>query len=195
MKAEEEIEEIWKMFRDTDRKMAQTDRKMAESDRKMAELREEHAKTERIPQRTLQQLGDLGNRLGEFVEYSIKPALVRLFRERGIDVEEVQRDISRRRDGMATQIDMLVLDDNDCVVVEVKSKLTVEDINIHLERMEKFKELFPRYENLRVMGAVAGTVVPDDVAKYAARKGFFVIVPRGEDVELFNSEDFEPATW
>lgn len=174
MSHEEAIKEIWEMFEETDRRMRETDRKLKE---------------------TTKAIGELGNRLGEFVEYSIKPALVRLFRERGIEVHETHRDVSGERGGVAAQVDLLVVDEDVCVVVEAKTKLAVEHIDQHIERMEKFKRVFPRYADTRAMGAVAATVLPDDVATYAYRKGLFVIAPKGEDVEILNDEDFQPAVW
>jgi hypothetical protein len=161
---------------------------MQETDRKMQE-------TDRMVRQTSEQLGKLGNRLGEYVEYSIKPALVRLFRERGIDVQQVHMDISAKSDHLATQIDLLVVDGDICVVVEAKSKLSNDDVDEHTERMEMFKRLFPRYGDTRAMGAVAAMVLPEDVARYAYRQGFFVITSKVEDVVILNDEDFTPAEW
>lgn len=185
MSTEETIEEIWEMFRETDRRFKETDHKFEQTDRKF----------ERKLEETMQIIGQLGNRLGEFVEYAIKPALVRLFRERGIEVHEVHRDVYGERDDLATQVDLLVVDEDVCVVVEAKSKLGVEDVDGHIERMEKFKRIFPRYADTRALGAVAAMVLPDDVARYAYRKGFFVITSKGEDVEILNDADFEPVAW
>jgi hypothetical protein len=181
MGTEDAIEEIWEMFRETDRRFQETDRKFAETDRKL--------------EQTMKAIGELGNRLGEFVEHSIKPALVRLFRERGIEVHEVYTDVEGERYGLAAQIDLLVVDRDVCVVVEAKSKLGVEDVDAHGERMEKFKRIFPRYADARAWGAVAAMLLPEEVARYAYRKGFYVIAPRGEDVAILNDQDFQPAEW
>src|SRR5512137_2795529 len=115
----------------------ETDRRMRETDRKLADLGK--------------QIGGLGNRLGEFVEGMVRPGLVRLFRERGIDLNLTIRDLSARRDGEAAQIDLMAIDDTEAVAVEVKSRLRVEDVDEHLRRMEKFRRLFPRFTDLRVM--------------------------------------------
>jgi len=44
-------------------------------------------------------LSKLGNRLIDFVEEAVRPAAVRLFRECGIDVHEVQQNIIVTRGG------------------------------------------------------------------------------------------------
>jgi hypothetical protein len=84
MNNQQAIDEIWTMFRETDRKFQETDRKFQEMNKK----------TNRKIQEVNLAIGRLGNRLGEFVEGLVKPAVVRLFRERGIEVHEVHHDIS-----------------------------------------------------------------------------------------------------
>lgn len=42
----------------------------------------------------------------------------------------------------------------------------VDDVNEHLERMKKFKPLFPEYVDKITYGAVAGMVLLDHVARY-----------------------------
>lgn len=44
-------------------------------------------------------------------------------------------------------------------------------------------------------GAVAGMIVSREVAQYAIKKGLFVIVPKGDNVEIANTKDFKPAAW
>jgi hypothetical protein len=168
------FEDIKQLFRETDRKMQDTDRKLA---------------------RLGKQYGDLGNRLGEFVEGMVRPGLVRMFRTYGLDVRETQRDVDVTRDGVAVQIDLLVVDDTDMVAVEVKSKLTIERVDEHVERLSKFKRAFPRYAGNRVLGAVAAMVIPEEVARYAEKHGMFVIGQAGDDAVLLNSAGFEPRAW
>ena len=81
-------------------------------------------------------------------------------------------------DNDAIEIDLLVVNTTEAVLVEVKSKLTQADVDEHLERLGKFKRLMPRYRDLQVMGgAVAGMVVPEEVARYAYRQGLFCAGP------------------
>lgn len=142
-------------------------------------------------------IGDLGSRLGDFVEGFIKPSIVRLFKERGIQVHKVFSDVSTENAelNLATQIDLLALNEQVCVLVEVKSKFSTDDVKEHLQRMEKFKPLFPEYADKRAFGAIAAMVMPDDVAKYAYRKGFFVLAQQGESVIILNDEKFKPMVW
>jgi hypothetical protein len=38
-------------------------------------------------------------------------------------------------------------------------------------------------------------VVPSDSARYAYRKGLFVIAPSGDDVVILNDSKFKPKVW
>lgn len=142
-----------------------------------------------------EQLGKLGNRLGEFVEGLVKPAVVRLFQARGIAVHELYADVEVDRGEEGIQIDLLAVNDAEAVLVEVKSKLTLADVNEHLERLGKFKTLLPRYADVRALGAVAAMIVPQDVARYAYRQGLFVLAQSGDSVIILNDARFQPKAW
>ncbi|EKD09915.1 hypothetical protein SPLC1_S131520 [Arthrospira platensis C1] len=214
----EESQETERCFRETDRRFREqseeTDRRFEEtrqllqrqseeSDRRFEEtkqlLQRQSEETERIikqqNEKLNQELGKLGNRLGEFVEWQVRPAVVQLFQRRGISVNEFHPNISVKRFGEAIEIDLLVVNTDQAILVEVKSKLTETDINKHLERLEKFKRLMPRYSDVKAMGAVAGMVVPEEVASYGYRRGLFVLAQSGDSVVILNDDKFRPRQW
>jgi hypothetical protein len=207
--AQPSLEDIWAlfketnlMFKETDRKFKETDRKFQETDRKFKETDRKFQETDRKLQDTdrkikqvTESVGRLGNKLGDFVEEMVRPAAVRLFQERGIDVHEVHQNISAQRDEEGIEIDLLVVNTTDVVAIECKSSLSVDDVNNHLARLIKLKRLLPTYANKRIMGAITGMVLPDHVAKYAIRQGLFVIAQTGEHLTLCNAADFKPGVW
>ena len=93
------------------------------------------------------------------------------------------------------ELDIVVVNDDAVVLVEVKSTLTVGGIRRFLKCLRQFKEFLPRYGDCRVMGAVAGIVTEEKVARYAKEHRLFVIVQSGENVILANEPGFEPQTW
>ncbi len=167
-------EEIWAILREVAESQKETDKKIKE---------------------VTANIGRLGNRLGEFIEDAVRPAAVRLFRERGIEVHEVQQNVSVQRGDEGLEVDLMVANDLDLVAVECKSNLKQQDIDEHLARLAKIKRLLPKYANTRVMGAVAAMVIPDNVARYAYSKGLFVIGQSGEHLEIRNDAEFKPAVW
>lgn len=185
-------EEILELFRETDRRMQETDRRMQETDREMNRIFQENRRDLKELSRVI---GRLGNRLGEFVEEMVRPAAVRLFQERGIAVHQVAQRVYAERDGDAMEIDLLVVNGTDVILIEVKSALSVQDVDEHLDRLSRFKKLSPQYRDFKAMGAVAAMVVPDDAARYAYRKGLFVLGQSGDTVTIRNAEAFRPAVW
>jgi hypothetical protein len=118
-----------------------------------------------------------------------------LLQQRGIAVHESYPGASARLGDEGIEIDLLVVNSTEAILVEVKSKLTKVDVDEHLERLGKLKRLMPRYSDVRAMGAVAGMVVPDEVARYAYRKGLFVMAQSGDSVMILNDDQFKPQSW
>ncbi|BAZ91302.1 hypothetical protein NIES932_28090 [Raphidiopsis curvata NIES-932] len=192
---------------ETDRKFQETERLLREqsqeTDRNFQEterlLREQSQETDRFlreeSKRVNNQIGQLGNRLGEFVESQVRPAAVKLFQERGIAVKEIASNTYIQTGKEGLEIDLLVINSSDIILIEAKSKVSEDDVNEHLERLSKFKRFFPRYESYRVLGAVAGMVIPLDVSRYAYRKGLFVIGQSGDNLVILNDDKFRPRGW
>jgi hypothetical protein len=206
MKSWEEIKALFaetdRKFQETDRKFQETDRKFQETDRRFRETEAQMRETDRKMREVFERFdklslrfGDLGNRLGEFVEAMVEPALVDLFRARGLDVSEVYRRVTSHRGGERIEIDLLVVDGDTAVAVECKSRLTKEEVERHVERMNKFKRLLPKYADMQIYGAVAGMVVDEDAIEAAQAAGLWVLAQSGETVALKNAPDFTPRVW
>ena len=195
-------DDIWAILRElaesqkeTDRKFQETDRKFQETDRKFQETDRKFQETDRKLKEVMGGIGKLGNRLGDFIEDAVRPAAVRLFRARGIDVHEVHQNVIAQRDEGGIEIDLLAVNDTDVVAIECKSNLSRDDVDEHLERLGKLKTLLPSYAGKRELGAVAALRIPDPVARYAYRRGLFVIGQNGGHLEIRNDGNFTPVVW
>ena len=195
--------DVWRMFQETDRKFQETERLMIERSAETERLmKERSAETDRRLQETdhivknlSKNLGDLGNRLGEFVEHMVAPAVVRLFQAQGIEVHEVHPGVEAKRNGEGIEIDLLVVNDGILVAVECKSKLGQAHVDEHLARMEKLKRLLPAYKSHKALGAVAAMVMSDSVRAYAHSQGLYVLYQNGESVDVSNPAGFNPRAW
>ncbi len=172
--------------RETDRKFQETDRKFQETDRKFQETRE-------IIKETSRKVGALSNRLGEFVEEMVRPGVEELFQGRGVDVHSQIGPMKASDADGGIQVDLAVGNTTEMVLIECKSKLSEDDVNDHLERLAKFKKYFPEYADKQLMGAVAAMIIPEDVARYAYRKGLFVMAQSGDMMVILNDEKFVPG--
>lgn len=98
-------EEVWRILgelaeaqKETERQAQETERRFQETEQRMEQrFRETEQLLRRQNQQLNEQLGKLGNRLGEFVEWQVRPVVVRLFQERGIAVHEFYPGASAQR--------------------------------------------------------------------------------------------------
>jgi predicted AAA+ superfamily ATPase len=178
--------EIRETLRENAEQMKETDRRMKETDRQMKE--------------TDQKIGRLGSRIGEIVENMVGGNIVAQFQNYGYSVTEMSRNIEFGIQGTASagEIDVLLDDGDVAILIEVKTKLTTDDVRDHIEQMEKYR----RWKdgkgegNKRYIGAVASTVVDDNVVKFAQKNGMFIIVQSGYAVEiLVPPEGFKVKEW
>jgi DNA segregation ATPase FtsK/SpoIIIE-like protein len=174
---------------------AEAARRMRELERVVENTSREVDKTARAVHEQWKQLGALTSVLGRFVEEMVAPAVVALFTARGIGVRSVHQRVRSRRDGESMEIDVLAVDDTQVVAVEAKSQLGADDVKEQVERLGRFKTMFPHYAGCRVLGAVAAMVVPDQVARQAYKAGLYVMAPSGETMRILNDEGFEAKAW
>jgi signal peptidase I len=181
----EKLEElIYTGFKDTDRKFQETDRKFQETDRKFQE-------TDREISTVGRQVRDITDSLGRFAENMVAPAIVKLFNRKGIPITDyAQRVRSPKR---RIEYDIVAFNDSYVVVVSVKMTLRVEHVQHFLnERLPIFKEVFPRYKDMKVIGAVAGANIVQDSDIYAIKRGLYVLAQSGDNITVLNDENFEP---
>lgn len=192
-----------KLERIVKKQSAKTERRFQETERFIKEqsieterrFQETDARIDKRMKELSIQLGNLGNRLGEFVEEQVMPSALKLIQDFGIAVHEIQRRVNAKRSGKTTEIDLLLVNDTDIVAIEVKSALSIDYVKQHINRLNNFKLMFPRYVNMRVYGAVAAMVVPDDAKQYGLEAGLFVLVPATNMMCLENNSAFTPRVW
>ncbi|MBW4461849.1 MAG: YraN family protein [Nodosilinea sp. WJT8-NPBG4] len=197
------LDDIYALFQtsqaEADRRAAEFDRQMAESkaedDRRAAEAARSMADLRRLVDNTTRAADGLTTRWGQFVENLVEPSVVRLFRERGIDVQETTRRMRSQRPGAEMEIDILAINGDAAVAVEVKSRLSRQDVEYFLERLQRFKQSFPHYADYQIYGAVAGIEIDEGVDRFAYQRGLFVIKQTGDAVMIANNLTFQPVTW
>ncbi len=188
--------ETERRFQGTDQKFQETDRKLQESrqalDQVIASTRRNMAESSR---QLNQQLGALGGKWGLFVDNMVAPACKTLFLDRGIPVHRVSQRVQVLRDGDTMEIDVLVQNQNHVLAVEVKSSLSVDDIQDFVEDLQRFHQFFPEHAERQLYGAVAGIAFDHGADCYAYRQGLFVLAQSGKTMRILNDATFEPRAW
>lgn len=123
------VEEIWEILREVPEGQKENKEQIRLLCESQEAFKQSKKKTERIIEKIQREtareikkvnknVGRLTDRLGEFVEEAVRPAAVKLFRERGIDVHKVQQNIVVKRDDEGLEIDLLVVNDKDTIAIE-----------------------------------------------------------------------------
>ena len=168
-----------KRFEETDRIFKETDRKFKETDEKIKEL-----------------AGLFTGQWGKLIEALVKPSAFKLFQERGIKVTETYQRLESSRNGSHMEVDILLANDTEAVVVEVKTTLKVEDVREFLEDLRRFTFFFPRYKGLKIYGGVVGIQIEEEADKFAYRRGLFVLAGSGEGmIRILNDLNFRPQNF
>ncbi|MDR1352649.1 MAG: hypothetical protein LBK05_05125 [Treponema sp.] len=146
-----------------------------------------------------EQIGKLGNRFGEMVEYMVEPNLVAKFKELGFTFERSHQNtiIRDQEDRIIAEIDVFLENGDRTMVVETKAKPRDADIDEHIERMEKLRRYADSHNDKRkYLGAVAGVVFVESEKTYALRKGLYVIEPSGDTFNIIEpGGDCYPREW
>ena len=177
------VEELSKILKDYIVAQAERDAAQAKRDAEYDARRErDKADYERRHKRLQRELGRLGVSHGDQVEamfVNLSPKFNRLgyhfpreakggatfFDENGKALAEVDR----------------LLENSDFVMgVEVKAKLKKDDVDDHIERLKRISEHKARCNDGRkVIGAVLGGIVPQNLMKYAQKRGFTCLSKTG----------------
>ncbi len=173
---EKGFQEIWKLFAETDRRFKETDKKF---DKYFGKVKE------------------LDRNWGKLVESLIKPSVAEQFRKRGFPITGSGQRVEKYYNGRLMEIDILLTDGNSVIAVEVKTTLSVGDVEEHIEKhLKPFKLFFPEYRDRKVLGAVAYIHLEENADRYAYKKGLFVLTfTSGDAVKIRNDAGFVPAEW
>jgi len=179
MSSELTKEDILRMFAETDERFKETDKKFKETDEKIKEL-----------------AGLFTGQWGKLIEAMVKPSALNLFQERGVKVTETHQRLESYRNGSQMEVDILLTNDTEAVVMEVKTTLKVEDVREFLEKVKQFTFFFPRYKGLKIYGGVVGIQIEESADRFAYRRGLFVLAGSGEGmIKILNDPNFRPQNF
>jgi len=204
----ESSRETREMMQETDKKFQETALRFQETDKRFKDLEKLHLRNdeeykaakkeleriERIQQKKYKQLESMfTGQWGKLVESLVEGKLVYILKQRNIDVKETYTRIESPEKDM--ELDIIAANGKDVVVVEVKTTLKIQLVDEFLEKLERFRELFPRFAEENIFGAVAFLRDEASAAKYAQKKGLFIIKATGDSASIVNRENFIPKNW
>ena len=169
-----------------------------EAEREMKELRESQKETDRQMKETDRQIqdfnkrfGEFDNRFGEVIEYMVAPNLREKFRELGLIFPKANNNtkVNDHENDIHFEIDVMLENGEKAILVEVKTKFTINDVKDHIERLEKMRKYADIHGDKRsFLGAVAAVIMTSQIKKYALKQGFYTVEPSGETFNITSPE-------
>ena len=144
-----------------------------------------------------ERLGAITNLFGDLTEAMVAPRIREKFEEIGLFFPKAGRNIefNDRVNNISFEVDIMLEDGDKAMLIEVKTKLTIERINYHLSRLKKMRKYADLHGDKRAfLGAVAGIVVTDEIRKYALSQGFYFIEYARETFYITPPKD-KPKEW
>ena len=132
-------------------------------------------------------LGSLTNLFGDLTLGMVAPKLRDKFADLGLVFPKTYLNayVQDRINKISFETDITLENGDKAMLVEVKTKLTIERINKHIERLEKMRKHADLHGDKRTfLGAVAGFAITDEVRDLALQEGLYVIEPDGENFNI-----------
>jgi len=170
-------EDINRNFKEIQRAQKETERMLNQA-----------IKTQEETKKTLNEaIGGLSKTIGNMTESMLIPSLTEKFKKLGFNFEIISphRRINSDKYDIHTEIDAFLENSSQAMAVEVKTTLKHDDVDYHIERMEKIRRFADFHNDKRQFsGAIAANVIDEDTKRYALKQGFYIIEPSGEDVRI-----------
>jgi len=200
--------DVWAMFAETDRKIAEghrlLDEKLAENNRSLAEsnraLNEKLAENDRILTEKFEALGikvkdinsnvvGIGNSNGEYAEEYFYNSLKRKMEFAGVHFDDISTDfklLKKASDGkrVEDQFDIVMLNGEAAALIEIKYKARKDDPKqIVNQKISNFRFLFPDYAKLKIYLGLAAFSFEESIEQEAKELGIGLLKQVGETIE------------
>lgn len=166
-----------------------------ENNQGIKELRELQKETAQQMKETDKKIKELSTRFssttGRIIEGLMSSSAIKIYEEAGIKIDSLCKNFKRKNKSLnlEMEMDVVLLNDTQVVVEEVKASCDKKDVEKFFHNMEKFKLLYNEYADKEVFGAIAAVNYEDDADKYAHELGLFVV--RVASDEIFTLDPFK----
>jgi len=176
----EKIEElVYHGFEETDRRIEESDKRFKEDMRKLSK-----------------QVSDVTDSLGRFAESVVYPAVIPLFKKRGLRIDQLWCHFPAIKRGEEMVLDIAGIGDDFALAIEVKMRLKQEYVEDFLQKkLSRVFEFFPLLQRPILYGGVAAMTVDQEVERFAYKQGLFILTQTGDNVRIMNDKAFRPRSF
>jgi len=191
-------EETSKIVAETSKEVAKTTKTVEETSKTVEETSKEVAKTTKIVADLSKNVGGLGNLQGRLTEAMFEADLWKKFNEIEFLFNKQSSNIKFAENGrVLAQADFFLENGEYAMPVEIKTELSIDDIDEHIERIATIRAYMDaRNDNRKLMGAIAGGIVAENAMNYAHKKGLYVLKQTGDSVAIAAApHNFKRREW
>jgi len=188
-----DFQQVWRMFQETDRILTE---KFQQTDKLLTEKFKETDMQFKETDRKIRELDRLfTSQWGKLVESLVEGDLIKLLKERDIQVESIVPRRKGNKNGQNYEFDLIAINGTEMVIVEVKTTLRPDDIDEFNKKLWNAKTYMPEYHDKIIYGAVAFITADGSSDRMAQNKGFFVIKATGSSSSIVNEPGFMPKAF
>ncbi|MFN4305658.1 hypothetical protein [Sulfurihydrogenibium azorense] len=140
--------------------------------------------------------GEISNKLGTIVEDIIfpaaKPVLEKYFK---CEITDIHMNRKRKKDNLKDEFDVIAVSDpcKTVYLIEVKATPKIDYINeFKDEKLERFKALFPEYEDYKLIPIFASLRLEDDIINYLTKNKIYAMAYREwEYMDILNFDQIK----
>ncbi|MDM8568976.1 hypothetical protein QUF50_05600 [Thiotrichales bacterium HSG1] len=173
----------------TDAQLAKTDAQLAKTDAQLAKTDAQLAKTDAKIDRIATLVGNISNNQGDATEEFFYRSLLDNACLGNMHFDIIDRNLQRHKVGIQDEFDVVLINENNVAIVEIKHKAHPKLINEMLtKKIPNFRALFPYYANLNLYGVIASMVSNNELVTKAKEAGLFFLAQKGQHVVLVNDQ-------
>ena len=181
-------------------------KKMAETDAKRAETDAEYQRFLSDVNKRLKYLsadsGSHGQGLGRIVELIVVPGVRHAMNALGHHFKYAVADkkikaIVKGEKLRVAEVDLFLHNGTEAMAVEIKTSLTPEDVNKHLDRLVKLRK-YEKEANIQgknLYGAVVGLFIDDNARRFALKNGLYVLEIMEDESSLKTDKPPKCRVW
>jgi len=181
-------------------------RSLAESDAKMveftAEIKKLLAKSDTRLDNLSKDSGAHGQGLGRIVELIVVPGVRHAMNSLGHHFKYAVADkkvkaIIKGEKLRVAEVDLFLHNGAEAMAVEIKTSLSVEDVNKHLDRLAKLRK-YEKEANIQdkdLYGAVVGLFIDDNARRFALKNGLYVLEIMEDESSLKTDKPPKCRVW
>jgi hypothetical protein len=147
-------------------------------------LEESQKKSDRRLDKVAKLVGNISNNQGDIAEEFFYNSLKAKPSMAGINYDYIDKNVTRSKNKIEDEYDILLVNGKDVAIVEVKYKAHENDVERLInKKYENFKKLYPEYKDYNHHLGLASFNMNDDVKELASKNNVILLQRKGDLIE------------